>query len=269
MTHSDQYTPQHMNAVAGLHFVDVAQRLCITDRGTLSSRNFSLIDTDGSMSRTAGDGLPPGPRLVGSVYASAWRISSECVRHDAWGAWVCLLHAPQNVASIGTIPDAGVRVTMYGLDNTSLGENWYSSTDYVDAQIAGPSSVGWHHAFPGGVPETFQVQVLQVPDASFVLLSFSLPHGVACTIHDASWSPTPDLGALLASTAPAYTTAQDTCFVRIPQTSIGDFQASGLAVPNMTWRGNPTPTTYFTIDTGCLATNPACQDVTSTLPTLP
>jgi len=271
MTHSDQYTPQHMNAVAGLHFVDVddGQRLCISDRGTLSSRNFNVIDADGSLSRVAGDGLPDGPRLVASSYASAWKISSECIRHDAWGAWVCPLHAPQNVASIGTIPDAGVHVTMYGLDNTSLGDNWYSATDFIDAQITGPSGVGWHHAFPGGVPETFQVQVLQVPDASFVLLSFTLPHGVACAIHDASWTSVPDVSALLASPTAAYTTAQDSCFVRIPPTSLGDFQASGLAVPNMTWRGNPTPTTYFTIDTGCLATNPACQAVVSKLPTLP
>ena len=271
MTHSDQFTPQQMNAVAGLHFVDVdhAQRLCISDRGTLASRNFNVLDTDGSLSRTGGDGLPPGPRLVGSGHADVWRLSSACVRDDAWGAWVCPLHAPQGVASIGTIPNADVRVTMYGLDNLTLGDNWYSSTDSIDAQISGPSGVGWHHAFPGSVPQTVQVQALQVPDASFVLLSFSLPSSVVCAVHEPGWNAAPDLAALLASTGPAYTTAQDTCFVRIPPTNVGDFTASGLKVANMTWRGSPTPTTYFTVDTGCHATNPACRTVMSTLPTMP
>ncbi|HEY0466731.1 MAG TPA: hypothetical protein VGC79_21135, partial [Polyangiaceae bacterium] len=259
------------NAVAGLHFVDVddAQRICISDSGTLASRNFNLIDTDGSASRTVGDGLAPGPRLLGSAFASAWQLSSDCVRHDAWGARVCPLRSPQGIASIGVSPDADVRVKMYGLDNTSLGDNWYSSTDSIDAQISGPSGVGWHHAFPGGVPETFQVQVLQVPDASFVLLSFSLPPGVACAIHEAGWAVAPDVRALLVSPGPVYTTAEGTCFIRIPPTQLGNFEASGLAVPNMTWRGTPTPTTYFSVDTGCLASNPACQTISSTLPTMP
>lgn len=271
MTHSDQYTPQRMNAVAGLHFVGVddGQRLCISNRGTLSSRNFNVIDADGSLSSVPGDTVPAGPRIVASAWASSWQLSSECAPHAAWGAVVCPLRAPQNVASIGTIPDADVHVTMYGLDNTSLGENWYSSTEFVDAQITGPSGVGWHHAFPGGVPATVGVQSLQVPDASFVLLSFTLPPGVACAVHDAGWSAVADLPALLAATTPVYTTAQSTCFVRVPPTDVGDFVASGLAIPNMTWRGNPTPTTYFTIDTGCSAANPACAAVISRVPILP
>jgi hypothetical protein len=263
MTHSDQYTPQHMNAVAGLHFVNVdgSQRLCISARGTLSSRNFNLIDVDGSLSGT--------PGLVASEWATGWRLSSECHDRDDWGAAICPLHGTQNVASIGTIPNANVHVTMYGLDNTTIGENWYSSNEYVDAQISGPSGIGWHHTFPGGIPPEISVQTLQVPDGSFVVLSFTLPPGIACAIHDPAWTAAPDVDALLASTAPAYTTSHDTCFVRIPPTSVGDFVASGLAVPNMTWRGNPTPTTYFTIDTGCSPSNPACQTVVSAVPVLP
>ncbi|HEX8795221.1 MAG TPA: G8 domain-containing protein [Polyangiaceae bacterium] len=271
MTHSDQYTPQQMNSVAGLHFVDVddPQRLCVSDTGTLSSRNFNVLDVDGSMSRLPGDPVHLGPRLVASAYTDAWKLSPFCARHDAWGALVCPLDDIEHLASVGVMPNANVTVTTYGLDSRVFGTTSYSGVDYIDAQITAPSGVGWHHAFPGGVPDQFDVQVLQVPNDSFVLLSFSLPPGVTCSIADPAWTATADVRSLLASQAPAFTTWSNTCFVRIPPANIGTFSASGLSVPNMTWRGFPTPTTYFTIDTGCSAANPACATVASTVPTLP
>lgn len=96
---------------------------------------------------------------------------------------VATLPRPPRVASIGTMPNQGVRAVLYGLDGTSLGENWFSTTtSFLDAQFTGPSGLGWHHAFPGGVPERFEVKVVQLPVDSFVLYSFSLPPGVSCSV---------------------------------------------------------------------------------------
>ncbi|MBX3222131.1 MAG: hypothetical protein KF795_16555 [Labilithrix sp.] len=269
MTHSDQFTPQQMNATSGLHFVNVSegQRICLGNSGTLASRNFNLIDNDGSATFINGDGLPAGPRLVGSGYSDAWRTSSACVHHDAWGLWICPLDAPHAVASVGTVPNANVQVQLYGIDNTCRGTNHYSAVEYIDAQITAPSGTGWHHVFPGGVPPTFDVQTLQVPANSFVVLSFTLPPSVTCSV--AGWSASSSLTSLLASTGATYTTAQNTCFIRIPPTNLGSFTASGLSVANMTWRGNPSPTTYFTVNTGCAPSNAACQSVVSIIPTMP
>ena len=44
---------------------------------------------------------------------------------------------------------------------------------------------------------------------------------------------------------------------------------AGLSIPNRTWPQSPTPTTYFTVNTGCAPENPACQSVVSTLPVMP
>lgn len=207
MTHSNEYTPQQVNTVAGLHFanVDDRTRLCINDEGTLSSRNFNVVDHDGSLSGVVGAGMPPGPRLVASGHTDAWRFSSQCVDHEAWGALVCPLQAPQGIASIKTVPDQGVSVTMYGLDNTVLGENHFSTADFISAaQMTGPSGSGWHYAFPDGVPSTVQVHAMQVPTASFVLMSFTLPPGVSCSIVGSAWSKASSLSALLESPAASY-----------------------------------------------------------------
>jgi hypothetical protein len=268
MTHSDEWTPQQMNTVAGLHFPDVddAVRLCVSDRGTLSSRNFNVVDQDGSLSGAVGDGLPT-PRLVASGYTDAWRVSNECVKHEPWGAIVCPLRAPQSVASIATTPNANVRVTMYGLDNTTLGSNWFSSTEFSNSQMTGPSGVGWHYAFPAGVPNNIDVYTLRVPVGSFVLMSFTLPPGIRCSVAGPGWSESASLSALLAAPGAAYITAQNTCFVRVPPTDNGAFEASGLSVPNLVWRGF-SATATFTLKTGCISNPAACLSVASKLPTL-
>lgn len=269
MTHSDQYTPQRMNAVAGLHFANVedTQRLCVgrgsTTGTTLSSRNFNVLDEDGSLTASPGDGQR---HLVASGYVDTWKLSSNCVHKDAWGAWTCPLLGSQEVASIRIVPNSDVHVTMYGIDSSLLGETYYSSQNHADAQITAPSGIGWHHAFPGGVvPPSLNVQAIQVPSASFVLLSFSLPPGVSCTI--GSLPQASSLAAVLASPSATYTTEQNTCFIRLGPTDNGVFSASGLEIPNFTtqWTG----TTWLTVDTGCTAANPECQSVVSTLPQLP
>lgn len=270
MTHSNEYTPQQMNTVAGLHFKDVDDRtrLCVNDSRTLSSRNFNVVDQDGSLAGAVGRDLPPGPRLIASGYNDAWRFSSQCVDHEAWGALVCPLQPPQGIAAIVTKPDTGARVTMYGLDNTSFGDNWFSSDPLISsAQMTGPSGSGWHYAFPGGVPATIWVHAMQVPTDSFVLMTFTLPPGVRCSIGGSAWGEAASLASLLESKAAAYLTAQNTCFVRIPPFDAGAFRASGLSVPNIAWWGM-SPTVGFTINTGCAATNPACKAVVSRLPSL-
>jgi len=276
MTHSDQYTPQRMNATARLFFTntDDSTRFCNRDdqSGTLSSRNFNWNDEDGSGTRFAGDGLAAGPRIIGSGYLDTWDMNPGCIRRDDWDLWICPRTGTQNIASVAVLPSAGVRATMYGLDNTPLGETFYSGTNFADdnnVQISGPSEVGWHHRFPNGVPASFFVHSKQVPEDSFVLMSFTLPPGVSCSIADAGWTAVADLDSLLASTSYVYTTAQSTCFVRLPPTSeMGDFEAAGLRVPNQTWRDWP-EISGFTVTTGCTNANPACANVVSVVPTMP
>lgn len=279
MTHSDEFTPQQMNTVAGLHFTDVddTTRLCVNDSSRLSSRNFNVVDHDGSLSGEVGAGMPPGPRLVASGYNDAWRFSSQCVEHEPWGALVCPLVEPQGIAAIKTTADTGARVTMYGLDNTTFGENYFFTEPLDNAQMTGPSGAGWHYRFSGGVPPWFWVHAMQVPVDSFVLMTFTLPPGVRCQVSAplepwqqprVNWAEAPSLSALLESTNPVYTTAQNTCFVRIPHYDAGAFEASGLSVPNIPWSGI-SPAVGFTVSTGCASSNPACASVVSQLPTLP
>lgn len=259
MTHSDEFTPQRMNSVAGIHYAntDDAMRLCITDRGTLASRNFNVIDFDGSLSSSISTTMAT-PRLVASAYAPSWSFRPECVASAPWGAVVCPLDAPRGVASIGISPNRGARVTMYTLDNRVIGDNWYSTTSEFDvAQIAGPSGLGWHHAFANGVPGAFTIDVWQVPDDSFVLFSFTLPANSTCRVP--GWPTAASLSALLASPQASFVVAQNTCFLRIPPTNLGAFAASGLFVPNMMWGGVP-----ISVETTCAG----CPAV-STVPTLP
>lgn len=259
MTHSDEFTPQRMNSVAGIHYAntDEAMKLCITDRGTLASRNFNVIDFDGSLSSSISTTMAT-PRLVASAYAPSWSFRPDCVASPPWGAVVCPLDAPRGVAAIGISPNKKTRVTMYTLDNRIIGDNWYSTTNEFDvAQIAGPSGLGWHHSFPDGVPGAFTIDVWQVPANSFVVFSFTLPALSTCKVP--GWTQASSLPALLASTAPAFVIAQNTCFLRIPPTNLGAFEASGLFVPNMTWGGAP-----ITVETTC-----AGCTATSVVPTLP
>jgi hypothetical protein len=269
MTHSDEFTPQRMNATAGLYFyrVNDAQRICHDDTGTLSSRNFNFFDSDGTATRVFTPAMGSTPRIVGSAYTDTWRLSPSCVRSDVSGLWICPKPPDRDVAAVATVPNRGVRVLMYDLDGRMLGENWYSTTnDFIDAQITGPSGVGWHHSFPGGVPERFEVWTLQVPLNSFVLFSFSLPPKAKCSIQETGWRAAGSLARLLRTEGAAYTTQFQTCFVRLPPTDIGAFESAGLSIPNQTWRGFPTPTTYFTVITGCTSSDPACQQVVSRIP---
>lgn len=274
MTHSDQYTPQRMNATSKLFFnnIDDDSRFCHLNpnSGTLSSRNFNWNDEDGSGTALPGDGLPAGPRLVGSGYLDTWKTSAGCVNKPEWHLWICPRVGTQNTASVEVWPKAGTQVALYDLQGALVGNTYYAATDYESAQISGPSELGWHHSFPGGVPTSVQVHAKQVPDNSFVLFSFNVAPGAACKVNDAGWKPVADLPALLASTGAVYTTAQDTCFVRIPPTTAyGAFSAAGLTLPMQTYRGWST-LSAFTIDTGCNAQNQAaCQAVVSKLPQMP
>ncbi len=271
LTHSDQYTPQRMSTSAEFYFlnVDDSQRFCHDDTGALASRNFNLNDTDGTATGRLGDGILAGPRIVGAAYTDIWKLASDCVRDDVWGVWMCPQRGTQNVASISTTPNKGVQVVMYDLTGATLGQNYYSATtEFAEAQISGPSEVGWHHIFPGGIPDQFDVWALQVPKDSYVLLSVSLPAGVSCSIPQTGWQAVADLPSLLGMTTPAYTTDRNTCFVRIPWTDVGTFDAAGLSIPNQAWRGFST-TTNFTVVTGCNNANPDCQSTVQAVPILP
>ncbi|MBS2033044.1 MAG: G8 domain-containing protein [Deltaproteobacteria bacterium] len=268
--HSDEYTPQRMNVTANIFYDDVddAQRFCNDDTGTLSSRNFNLVDEDGSATRLASDGLPAGRRLVGSAYSDTWKVDPSCVRHPEWGLWVCPQVGNQYPAAVATFPNANVQATMYWLDGGVLGTNAYSNTEYPDVQLTAPSGIGWHHAFDGGVPDAFDLWNIQTPDNSFVLFSFTEPPGVSCSIDGGGFVPAADLPSLLASTAPQFVTDQGTCFIKLPPTNFGAFTADGLSVPNRTYTTWP-PGAYVTVQTGCSASNPACASTVSTLPRLP
>ena len=204
--------------------------------------------------------------MIGSAYSDAWHLGSACARRDDWGLWVCPLAEPQNVASIEVRPKQGTRVTMYALHGAALGDNWYpTDAEFDESQITAPSGLGWHHAFAGGNVPDDEVHAIQVPAGSFVVLSLSLPAGVSCSVPEGGWEAVADLDALLAAPGAVYTTDRNTCFVRVPYTDVGVFDAAGLSVPNQAWRGF-SETTDFTIVTGCSAANSACSGVPSVVP---
>jgi hypothetical protein len=236
-SHSNEFTPQRMTATAEFFFADVdhSQRFCHDDRGTLSSRNFNINDTDGSISRVAGDGLPAGPRIVGAAYTDIWAMNKGCVRDDEWGLWICPQTGNRNVASIATHPNANVTVAMYKPNGVPLGDNWYSAKEFAAAQITGPSNSIWHHTFPGGTPASFKVHAKQVPDNSYVVYSFSLPTSASCSISASGWSEVGDLAALLSSSSAVYANDGGVCYIRIPPANQGHFRAEGLSVPYQTW----------------------------------
>ncbi len=262
LVHSDEFTPQRMLAMSGMYYDGVAdsQRFCHDDSGTLSSRNFNLVDEDGSATFLAGDGVPVGGRIAGSVFTDAWNLSPQCVRNDDWNLWMCPATGPEHVASVRSLPNQGVRVLIYRLDGIELGENAYATdAEYGAAQITGPSGVAWHHSFPSGIPETVDVHALQVPEGSFLIYSLTLPEGVSCAVNETGWAAVADLGTLLGSTGGVYTTQDRTCFVRIPEAFRGYFSAAGSSIPRLTWPGTST-LSDFTLTTGCTMGNPACLD---------
>jgi hypothetical protein len=250
-SHSDEFTPQRMTATAEFYFADVddSQRFCHDDSGTLSSRNFNINDMDGSVSFVEGDGIPAGPRIVGSGHTDIWWSDDDCVHNSDWGLWICPQTGTRNVASIATHPNRDVHVTMYELDGRTLGENWYSSTEFEVAQITGPSETEWHHVFPGGVPPSFEIHPKQVPESSFVVYSFPLPLGQSCSISETGWSEVSDFAALLASSDSVFANDSGICFIRIPPADRGTFDAAGLSTPIQTWRTYP-EWTSFIVDVG-------------------
>ncbi|MBL8950565.1 MAG: hypothetical protein JNK82_07310, partial [Myxococcaceae bacterium] len=262
MVHSDEWVPQRMSATARVFYDNVAdsQRFCHDDSGTLSSRNFNFIDTDGTATGGAIAGLPPGPRLVGSAFTSAWRLGPGCSTDPDWNLTVCPLTGTQSVAAVAVTPKLNTRVSVYDFAGNTLGENWYSTTTEFDAaQLAAPSHLGWHHRFANGiVPATVAVWAYQVPANDFVVLSFWLPTGVSCSVNHLGWSQVTGLQALLNSTGAVYTTDRNACFVRIPRVDNGTFSASGLSIPIQAWQGMST-LSNFTITTGCTSAIPGCN----------
>jgi hypothetical protein len=246
IVHSNQFTPQRMTSTARFFFADMDEslRFCHDDSGTLSSRNFNLNDTDGTATGRAGEPFSREPRIAGSGHLEMWRLHDACVRHEDWGLWVCPERGPRNVASVATLPNAGVRVALFDLQDRPLGENWYSETTFAEAQITGPSGTRWHHTFPAGTPPSFEVHAKQVPDGSFVLYSFALPGGATCRIDSTEWTRVPDRAAVLANSGPVYATDGGICHVRIPPAHLGYFQGAGLRTPFQTWFNWPTWSTF-------------------------
>jgi hypothetical protein len=260
MVHSDEWVPQRMSTTARVFYDNVAdsQRFCHDNTGTLSSRNFNFIDSDGTATGRPTDGLPAGPRMVGASFTNAWRISPSCGTNPDWNLTYCPLTGTQNVAAVAVTPKMGTRVTVYDFNGTVHGDTWYSTTqEFAASQIAAPSRRGWHHRFVGAVPPTVPVWAYQVPANDFVVVSFWLPTGVSCSVNRMGWLPVANLQALLNSTGAVYTTDRNACFVRIPRVDNGTFTASGLSIPVQAWEGMST-LSNFVITTGCTSTNPAC-----------
>jgi hypothetical protein len=246
-SHSDQFTPQRMSSVAEFYFanVDHAQRFCHDDTGTLASRNFNINDMDGSATAVAGDGLPAGQRIVGSGHSDIWAMNYECIHDDEWGLWICPQTGNQNVASIATFPNDGVRVEMYQLNGDSIGDNWYSSAHYEQAQITGPSGIGWHHVFPNANPASFEVHAKQVPEGSFVLYSLTLEANQLCSVTSAGWSEVENHATLLTRTDPVYANDSGHCLIRIPPANQGHFVAAGLSTPFQTGRNSSSLSSFI------------------------
>lgn len=185
MTHSDTFKPQNLAAGIGLRWenFDDSQRVGLRAQDTGSSRYYSLVDFDGSIS-----GNNDGSYILGSATATWWNYDNACVRRADWNVYVC----PKGDKEVGVLSPAidgyidGSQAQNIYVGNTTLwGRNVPSgstSTLTRSAGVTGPTNVGWYTKFDLGAPLDINITVNQVPQPGCVYYAQRYPAGTSFTI---------------------------------------------------------------------------------------
>jgi len=209
LTHSDQFTPELMQATRNITFEDCGRLFRLIDFktdnavSTVSGRNQNWFDIDGTVS-----GLGE-PTMIGSGLPSAglwWKVDPEVV-HDPHGPlefikqnngperglghirieWDDDLHGTVGVSSCGNgnllpCPTLG-RIRhfgpMFNLNMDPLG----GLPITAQAEIVGPvGGYGWLLSLDGGAPKTLRIEEVEVDPSTPLMLSIAYPLGSSFTI---------------------------------------------------------------------------------------
>jgi len=215
LTHSDQFTPEVMQATRNISFEDCGRRFrfidFVTDNAvsTVSGRNQNWLDFDGSVS-----GLDE-PTLIGSGLSAAglwWKVDAEVV-HDP--------HGPLEFIKQNNGPERGlghIRIEWDEQLHNSVGSSYcgngdgkpcptlgrirhFGPTFDLDAdplgglpitaqpEIVGPTGgFGWLLTLNDGAPKTLRIKYVEVDPSTPLMLGIAYPVGTSFTIRaSAAW----------------------------------------------------------------------------------
>eukprot|EP01132_Coremiostelium_polycephalum_P000649 gene649-803_t len=186
MTHSDVFKPQGISATKNIRYVNVpaAQTLGHNVLDTGSSRQFNLIDTDGSMSRRG------TPTIVGS-HENWWNYNSNvCSFNSMWKTWTCDKLANTEVANIEIIVPNYIDYSYYEpgphVGNFSLFGNGITDRRTIvvtkNPGITGVTNMGWYWYLNNGSPTSMDIKITQIPFGHNILLAIPYPAGSTFTI---------------------------------------------------------------------------------------
>lgn len=216
LSHSDQHTPEYMQATSNIAYEACGRRTrlrnFVSDGGaelnngmqsTVSSRLISWFDADGSTSSATG-GVPLRTGvLIGSAVAEAgdwWRLDDAC-RYDADDAplWLCeargarqlgsinLQWLPEQQAALGVSEcgngQIGMLCTPHGYVRhwgTRFGSGYGSALPLtLNGEVTGAlGGFGWHVRLSNGGPRELNISRMQVHHTTKLLLSISYPRSV-------------------------------------------------------------------------------------------
>jgi len=200
MYHSDQFTPQNINGVAGIALdnVDDALALSLYDCGeacgdaatqTMSSKIYSFYDYDGSLAQR------PGPAIIGTN-VPWWNLGDDlCQLRADWNMYVCdwrenmdLVHVPLYVPGLTDGCDDAVSECEGQLAGYTVGRVNHFGDESRSIDIGpwpGVSGIGnmgwlWRSKAPAfgvdGAPSRFEVgHFFNMPLGTFVVLAVRYP----------------------------------------------------------------------------------------------
>lgn len=146
---------------------------------------FHIKDMDGTVT---GRNVPT---LIGS-HVDWWRIDDTCVRNPDWGVWVCDLKDRQIAHIYMLIPGITRTAAEEGqaVSHTQIGAmRFFGDTDFSRSMVltknpgwTGWGNTAWEMVLAAGSPKAFQIDTMQIPRGSFLVLAVPYPSGTTFTI---------------------------------------------------------------------------------------
>jgi hypothetical protein len=189
MTHSDEFKPQNLAGAINIRWenCDMSQRVGIRNQDTGSSRYYTMVDFDGSVS-----GSTPGQAyILGSATSTWWNYATTCSKADAWNAYVC----PKGDKEVGVLGigidgyiqgGVGLPANSY-IGNTTLWGNGVPDGSFSPLTqlpgVTGPTNTGWFISYTNGAPLHFELTITQVPKPGALYWASRYPAGTSFTVY--------------------------------------------------------------------------------------
>ncbi len=229
LAHSDQHTPEFMQATRDVRYEACGKRIrmasFVADSGrdlqngmasTVSGRIGSWLDADGSASEIPGGATPV---IIGSGVAEAgewWRLDPQCSYASEAPTWQCEVRGGRQIGSLnmGWLPSSEQENT-FGVTTCGNGQvglpctpqayvKHWGASHYSAAGASGGVALpvtlngettgalggfGWHVRFAHGGPRELNIKRIQVPHDTKLLLSIAYPTSVNTVSVTARASP--------------------------------------------------------------------------------